>query len=70
MTDIIVCAINTSPRNTQKITHEKFFNSPESSENEAVIEKNIIIIPTNAGIIQKNISFIFFFFTIFIISIV
>ena len=41
--------------------------TPTTVENEAEIEKNIITTPTNAGIMQKPISFIFSFFTFTII---
>ena len=58
----MVCEIKTSPRNTHKKTHAGPMWTPTTVENEAEIEKNIITTPTNAGIIQKPISFIFSFF--------
>jgi len=42
----------------------KEFSESRARVNEAEIVKNIITTPTNAGIIQKPISFIFSFFTI------
>jgi len=64
LTVTMVCEIKTSPRNTHKKTHEGSIWTPTTVENEAKIEKNIIKTPTNAGNIQKPISFIFSFFTI------
>jgi len=62
LTVTMVCEIKTSPRNTHKKTHEGSIWIPTTVENEAKIEKNIIKTPTNAGSIQKPISFIFSFF--------
>ena len=58
----MVCEIKTIPRNNHKKTHEGSMWTPTTVENEAKIEKNIIKTPTNAGSIQKPISFIFSFF--------
>lgn len=67
LTVTMVCEIKVSPRNTHKKTHDGAMWTPTTVENEAEIEKNIITTPTNAGIIQKPISFIFSFFTFTIV---
>ena len=67
LTVTMVCEIKVSPRNTHKKTHDGAMWTPTTVENEAEIEKNIITTPTNAGSIQKPISFIFSFFTFTIV---